>query len=328
MSWLSDIGDAFSSIAKPIVSAGSSILGPVLGAAREAAPAIGGLLGGRLGGPAGAAIGSSLGSGISNAFGGGGGGGGQSQPQQQFQTQQQPYASPISPMSYSLMPTPSPNFGGGSNFNAWPQYQPENWGNQIRNFGDVFGNQAGNFLGGMGSQFMNRYVPQQYMQSQIGDIPGMMGRQAGNWLGNQLPESMSGLRSLMGSAGEYGGNYLMNRFGGSLDPYRNLTLGQLPQEFGNYASNRISQGFNQMVNPYISSPMMQPITNSIPPERRFPQYSDSETGKIGGASTTPSRMSPLISSPPTQAAAPPRTEIQPYFQAAPKFASGGYVYAH
>jgi hypothetical protein len=241
MSFLDDIGDAFSSVA-------STFAEPLL----NAAPAIGGFLGNAIGGPQGAALGKSLGGlggnlirGISGMGGGGGGG----SPQQQ----QQQYSSQPSPMSNSLMPTPSPNIAGMPGVQGWPQYQQGNFGGQGGFGGDAFGGGMGggmfsNPFSSMFNNFSNQYVPQQYQNASFGQIPGMMGQQFGNWAGNQIAPSMPGLGGLFGSIGQG----LGNRFSDQLGSYFG---NDFMQNRFNQIPDMMSSGFNNMINPYMQGPM-------------------------------------------------------------------------
>ncbi len=268
MSWLSDIGDAFSSVVSPIASI---------------APQIGSTLGGFLGGPEGSAIGGNIGNIAKGFFGGGGGGGSQQRaPQQQPQ-----YGSSISPESYSTAPTPSPNIAGMPGVTGWPQYQPSNYGQGGYGQGGGQGYGGGgpspfspyiNQMGQRGGDYLNNqiqsFVPQQYQNMTMSQMPGAFGNYLGQKAASYLPQSMQSFGPQIANFGQSVGDSLGRRFGDYIpSSFQNVPIGQMGSAAAQYGSNFLNNQINsrfgydqpQQQSPYSFQPMMYGSQSGMPP---------------------------------------------------------------
>lgn len=250
MSWLSDIGDTlssgFSSIARP--------LGSVLGAA---APLMGGALGGTFGGPMGAALGSSLGQGVGGMLRGNSG---QSQSpyaqsqgdyQSPYGQSQSQYGSPISPETYSLAPTPSPNIAGGG-IPSWMQNTPMS--------------QMGGQLGQMGGSFLNNQLQQNlpsWMQnSTAAQLPGALGQQLGQMAGSYLPQSWQGLAGALGNLGQTAGNIFSQNYGSNIpEQFRNTQIGQMGTQLGGMAGNYLNNQAQERMPAWMQNQSLNSMSN-------------------------------------------------------------------
>lgn len=251
-----------------------------LGALSSAAPALGTLIGGRFGGPQGAAIGSALGGAAQNFMGGG-----RQQPQapQQGLTPENTANNPmVSPETWSLAPTPSPNMatqpypgsGGMQNEASNPFYSM-----QPGNVGGWAGRQAGQAVGNAARNAMSPYAQSNYGNRNFGEWGGQAGQDFASMISNMLPQQFQGMaQPFLQNAGRSAGNWLTQKFMPQDWQNRNLnSFGDMGEQYGSQ--------YNDQINNAVSPGMQRGIKNAA-----FPQLAAERAATAGQGNLSDSSM--------------------------------------